>query len=62
MPIGASPQKPWLLLHWATLQQQHDYGIQGYVMASYIMPMLWLLLWLLCQPGENKPVCISYAP
>ena len=50
--VWVSPWKPWLLLHWGYT------GVTSWVCymrlcCGYIMVKLWLLLWLLHQPGER---------
>ena len=47
MPVWVSPSKPWLLLHWVYI------GATSWLCYGSIIIMLWLLLWLLCQPGEG---------
>ena len=55
IPVRASSQKPWLLWHLDYTGVASWLCYMRYVMASYCytMVMLWLLLWLLCQPGER---------
>ena len=50
-PLWASPWKPWLLLLWGYIEVT---SCLCYMKLCYgsIMIMLWLLLWLLSQPGE----------
>ena len=69
MPIWASPWKPWLLLHWsyigATLwwcYMRLFYGSVIYAVAAAMAAVSArreAVLWLPCQPGENKRVCNS---
>ena len=74
MPVRASPQKPWLLEHWGCTGVSSWSFLWAYVMAvlwlhyGYVVAAATAdaatsrkaVLWLLCQPGENKRVCSSY--
>ena len=55
-PSWASPGKPWLLLCRGRIEAASRlcYGS--------VTVVLWVLLWQLPQPGENKHVCIPTAP
>ena len=55
-PAWASPGKPWLLLH------RGHIGAASWLCYGSVTVVLWVLLWQLHQPGENKHVCIPTAP
>ena len=72
VPVWASPLKFWLLLHWGYIRTiswlryvRLCYGWLCYVMTAATAAALTrreAVLWLWCQPGENKCVCSSCAP
>ena len=72
VPVWASSLKFWLLLHWGYIGTlswlryvRLCYEWLCYVMTAATAAALTrreAVLWLPCQPGENKGVCSSYAP
>ena len=70
-PLRASPWNPWLLLHWATLEQHHGDVLRGYVLAMLCLcygKVITIAVAaasirreavsrLPCQPEKNKCVC-----
>lgn len=74
-PLRASPWNPWLLLHWATLEQHHGDVLRGYVLAMLCLcygKVITIAVAaasirreavsrLPCQPEKNKCVCSSYS-